>query len=264
MEFKDKLKKLRTERSLSQQALADAIFISRSAVAKWENGLGMPSQDSLQALANYFGISPNYFTTEEPEKIIVQKNQTIRHMLWGLELAAVAAVLAIIVAALILPALHRRPLFGFSSQSAAGVFADAPCIHTEDYDFYLGGTTMVIDDCDSGMQSLAVTHFQAVEQVAFLYRPVVVSCTRQAILEKSFPFMTLVSLQGETGWHNFLFRNYAGVISNLGIMVFDTVTANGREVPVQQNCYFFTDQPVEALILGNILVELGAPIESTE
>lgn len=38
MEFKDKLKKLRTEKGISQQALADAIHISRSAVAKWENG----------------------------------------------------------------------------------------------------------------------------------------------------------------------------------------------------------------------------------
>ena len=38
MEFKEKLKKARSERNISQQALADAIFVSRSAVAKWEIG----------------------------------------------------------------------------------------------------------------------------------------------------------------------------------------------------------------------------------
>ena len=45
MEFKEKLKKMRGERGLSQQVLADAIFVSRSAVAKWEAGLGMPCED---------------------------------------------------------------------------------------------------------------------------------------------------------------------------------------------------------------------------
>ena len=56
MEFKDRLKTLRSERKISQQALADAIFVSRSAVAKWENGLGIPSKDSYFALLEYFEI----------------------------------------------------------------------------------------------------------------------------------------------------------------------------------------------------------------
>lgn len=61
MEFKDKLKALRNDRKLSQQALADAIHISRSAIAKWENGLGLPSQDALEALVSFFGIPTDYF-----------------------------------------------------------------------------------------------------------------------------------------------------------------------------------------------------------
>lgn len=56
MEFKDKLKSLRKERGLSQQALADSIFISRSAVAKWENGLGLPNDESMNALLTYFDV----------------------------------------------------------------------------------------------------------------------------------------------------------------------------------------------------------------
>ena len=54
MEFKDKLKRLRAERGISQQALANAIFVSRSAVAKWENGLGLPSADSCEALSFFY------------------------------------------------------------------------------------------------------------------------------------------------------------------------------------------------------------------
>ena len=50
MEFKEKLKKARSERNISQQALADAIFVSRSAVAKWESGKGLPCDESMEAL----------------------------------------------------------------------------------------------------------------------------------------------------------------------------------------------------------------------
>ena len=54
VEFKDKLRKLRTEAGLSQEALAEIIHISRSAIAKYENGNGKPSEETLKALEFYF------------------------------------------------------------------------------------------------------------------------------------------------------------------------------------------------------------------
>ena len=48
--FKDKLKELREKEGLSQQELADKLFVSRSAVAKWENGNGIPSDVNLDAI----------------------------------------------------------------------------------------------------------------------------------------------------------------------------------------------------------------------
>jgi len=95
MEFRDKIKKLRTDRGLSQQALADAIYVSRSAVAKWENGLGYPSQESLDALTAYFGVEESHFRTEQPEKVIVRKNYRIQHLTNGI----IAGLLALLVAA---------------------------------------------------------------------------------------------------------------------------------------------------------------------
>ena len=57
MEFSERLKELRSEKGISQAKLAADIHISRSAVAKWENGLGLPSDESLKLLAEYFGIT---------------------------------------------------------------------------------------------------------------------------------------------------------------------------------------------------------------
>ena len=75
MELREKLRKLRTGRGLSQQELADGIFVSRSAVAKWENGLGLPSDASREALAEFFGVPAADLRTEEPEAVILEKNR---------------------------------------------------------------------------------------------------------------------------------------------------------------------------------------------
>jgi transcriptional regulator with XRE-family HTH domain len=78
MELKDNLKKLRTERGLTQAQLAEQLFVSRSTVAKWENGLGLPNPDSMAALEDLFGISAQQIATKEPEEVILQKNRKLR------------------------------------------------------------------------------------------------------------------------------------------------------------------------------------------
>ncbi|MBQ2865758.1 MAG: helix-turn-helix transcriptional regulator [Clostridia bacterium] len=78
MEFSEKLKKLRNERNISQAKLAADIHISRSAVAKWENGLGLPGDESLKLLADYFGITiGELIPNKSNEEILVSKNRTI-------------------------------------------------------------------------------------------------------------------------------------------------------------------------------------------
>ena len=69
--FKDKLKDLRTKKGVSQNDLAEKIFVSRSAIAKWENGLGMPSKASMDSLCNYFQISKEELLKEEDPLIII-------------------------------------------------------------------------------------------------------------------------------------------------------------------------------------------------
>ena len=78
MEFSERLKKLRSEKVISQAKLAADIHISRSAVAKWENGLGLPSDESLKMLAEYFGVGVGELLPDKSnEEILVEKNKTI-------------------------------------------------------------------------------------------------------------------------------------------------------------------------------------------
>ena len=78
MEFCDKLKDLRAKKGVSQAKLAADIHISRSAVAKWENGLGLPNDESLKLLSRYFGVSIDELLPDKPTaETIVSKNKTI-------------------------------------------------------------------------------------------------------------------------------------------------------------------------------------------
>lgn len=57
MEFHEKLQELRKSRGLTQEELAGALFVSRTAISKWESGRGYPSIDSLKEISNYFSVS---------------------------------------------------------------------------------------------------------------------------------------------------------------------------------------------------------------
>ena len=57
MEFGEKLQELRKSRSMTQEELAEALFVSRTAVSKWESGRGYPGIDSLKAISRFFSVS---------------------------------------------------------------------------------------------------------------------------------------------------------------------------------------------------------------
>ena len=68
MEFNEKLQELRKSRSMTQEELADALFVSRTAISKWESGRGYPSLDSLKQISRYFSVSIDELIC--PEEII--------------------------------------------------------------------------------------------------------------------------------------------------------------------------------------------------
>lgn len=57
MEFHEKIQILRKNRGMTQEELAEALFVSRTAVSKWESGRGYPSIDSLKEISGFFSIT---------------------------------------------------------------------------------------------------------------------------------------------------------------------------------------------------------------
>ena len=57
MEFHEKLQELRKQKGLTQEELAKDLYVSRTAVSKWESGRGYPSIDSLKEISSYFSVT---------------------------------------------------------------------------------------------------------------------------------------------------------------------------------------------------------------
>ena len=57
MEFHEKLQKLRKDRRLTQEELAKDLYVSRTAISKWESGKGYPNIDSLKEISKYFSVT---------------------------------------------------------------------------------------------------------------------------------------------------------------------------------------------------------------
>lgn len=69
MNFQEKLKELRMDAHLTQQELADAVFVSRTLVSKWESGDRFPNGESVKLLCRLFAVS-------EEELLCLQGAQT--------------------------------------------------------------------------------------------------------------------------------------------------------------------------------------------
>lgn len=57
MDFSKKIQELRKQNGLTQEQLASQLFVSRTAVSKWESGRGYPNIDSLKSISKLFSIS---------------------------------------------------------------------------------------------------------------------------------------------------------------------------------------------------------------
>lgn len=95
MEFNQKLQELRNKKGLTQEELAQRLFVSRAAVSKWESNRGYPSIDSLKEISKFFEVSVDELLSGDELLSIAeadgrQKRNSLKDLLFGLlDLSAV-------------------------------------------------------------------------------------------------------------------------------------------------------------------------------
>lgn len=110
MEFYEKLQELRKSRGLTQEELAEALYVSRTAVSKWESGRGYPSIDSLKEISSYFSVSIDELLSGEKLLSIAEREnksnmQNLCDMLIG--------ILDLLSITLIVLPLYPNPIDGY-------------------------------------------------------------------------------------------------------------------------------------------------------
>ena len=89
MKFNKKLQQLRNEKALTQEQLAEELFVSRTAISKWESGKGYPNIESLKSISKLFSVSiDNLLSGEELISLAAYENRTnidkVLNLLFGI------------------------------------------------------------------------------------------------------------------------------------------------------------------------------------
>lgn len=126
MEFNEKLLELRKRRGLTQEELAECLYVSRTAVSKWESGRGFPSIESLKAISSFFSVSLDELLSSEEILAIaehehMQKENNVRDLVFGLLDCGTALLLFL-------------PFFG---QRADGVIREVSLLALSEAQLYL-------------------------------------------------------------------------------------------------------------------------------
>ena len=111
MEFNEKLQELRKGRGLTQEELAKELFVSRTAVSKWESGRGYPNIDSLKEISRFFQVTIDELIC--PDEIIKAAENEKREAI-GKYTALICGMLDILTLLLLF-----IPVFGNGEKSAS-------------------------------------------------------------------------------------------------------------------------------------------------
>ena len=89
MEFNEKLQELRKKKGLTQDELAEKLYVSRTAVSKWESGRGYPSIESLKIMAKFFSVTVDELLSSDEiitiaEEDGIKRENRIRDLIFGL------------------------------------------------------------------------------------------------------------------------------------------------------------------------------------
>ena len=161
MEFNEKLKELRKQRGLTQEELAKDLYVSRTAVSKWESKRGVPNIESLKAISSYFSVSVDELLSgEEILKVADEDSRKRENRTRDLVFGLLDCSLIIF---LFLPFFAHRTGGTVKEVSLLSLFGISPVIKTV-YILTVFGIIFM------GILTLALQNFEAVLWVKYKYK----------------------------------------------------------------------------------------------
>lgn len=148
MELGERIRALRTEKGMSQEALAGQLEVSRQAVAKWESGQSRPSTANLLALCGVFGVPLEQLAAgENVTGAATQSEPERRGGRWGKIVLLIVTVLFLAVSAAATDSARRWRMAGELIGGADGptaIFVAGPILDYPVQVYLLWGCTVVL------------------------------------------------------------------------------------------------------------------------
>ena len=113
MTIGDRLLKLRRERNLSQEDLANELDVSRQTISKWETNQSMPDFDKIVPLCNYFGITTDELLTGTKDLVEANAKDVKSNFARNIAIAVMLYILSL-VAMILCAAQFDQPIIGVS------------------------------------------------------------------------------------------------------------------------------------------------------
>ena len=152
MTFGEKLKIFRTKAQLTQDELAEKLFVSRTAISKWESDRGYPNIESLKAIAKFFSVTVDELLSSDEVLTIAEednrrKEKHFRDLIYGLLDLCIVMLLFL-------------PIF---AEKADGMIQSVSLIALESVQLYIkiAYLAVVIGIITMGVLTLALQNFQA-------------------------------------------------------------------------------------------------------
>jgi transcriptional regulator with XRE-family HTH domain len=255
MEFKENLKQLRKQQGLTQAQLADKLFVSRSTVAKWENGLGMPNPESMALLEKLFEINASELATKEPENVIIKKNRKLRTICQIIEWSTIFTLFVVMIW---LPFAIYNGDYGFTPKMAARSYADREYIDTGDYRIYYFTFGGALED---GRYWSDLQGFRPVNKHLWGCTVSEDDYTYKVFTKDNYVVGRLYTIKGKRGYYNLIDK--AGIYKSeeLGsppvwdipgeLITATAVTISGVEYELQEGFFFITSEPVRYFKIGD-------------
>ena len=131
MEFHEKLQELRKRKGLTQEELAEYLYVSRTAISKWESGRGFPNIESLKAIAKFFSVSLDELLSGEALLAIAEEDHREKErVFWDLLFGLLDCAMALL---LFLPFFGQETQGGVQSVcllAASGIAAYLKAVYT--------------------------------------------------------------------------------------------------------------------------------------
>lgn len=255
MEFKDNLKQLRTRNGLTQAQLAEKLFVSRSTVAKWENGLGFPNSESMAVLEELFNITAYEISTKEPETVIVEKNRKLKLIS---QVVGWVAMLVLLIGVSILPFAIHNGNYGFTPDMAAGTYADCEYIDTGDYRIYY---FTFEGDWDDGRHWSDLQGWKVIRKHFWGSTIPKNSVQMHVITKNNYVVGQIYSVKGKNGYYNLINKAGHYKVKEPGepliwdipaeLICATSITISDVEYELQNAFFFTTQEPVKYFKIGN-------------